>query len=158
MDRIQRPALRRVFFALLFLSPLAFVGCATYRIVPGDAIALRSDLRVRFTSPRTLVVHSPRGDSLRIENVTELRGRVVEHFGDMITIEASRVRVSYSRTQRRLASGAVVTIPVQLVEVHENRPVRTLFLLLGVVSLVGILIAAAAPDPAPPAPKNTQKY
>ena len=157
MNRIARPSRyhRRVGRALTLLAPLVLVGCASYRTVFGDAVAPSADLRIQFAPPRTLVVHSRNGDSTTVEEVIELRGKVVERSGDMITLEASRARTADSGALQRFGSGAVVRVPLQeFVEVREARTGRTV-LLFSVLLGVGLLIVAAiVSEPAPPPPKE----
>lgn len=158
MDRIARPSRyhRRVGHALALLAPLTLAGCASYRTVFGDAVAPSADLRIQFAPPRTLVVHSRDGDSTTVEEAIELRGKVVERSGDMITLEASRARTADSGALQRFGSGAVARVPVQeFVEVREVRTGRTVLLVSGLLwAAVLILVAATGSEPAPPPPKG----
>ncbi len=161
MDRIACPSRyrRRVGRVLALLATLTLAGCASYRTVFGNAVAPSADLRIQFAPPRTLVVHSRNGDSTTVEEVIELRGKVVERSGDMITLEPSRARTADSGALQRFESGAVVRVPQQeFVEVREARTGRTVLLLsvlLGAVVLV--IVAATASEPAPPPPKEPKE-
>ena len=156
MNRIARPSRyhRRVGRALALLAPLTLAGCASYRTVSGDAVAPSADLRIQFAPPRTLVVHSRNGDSTTVEEVIELRGKVVERSGDMITLEVSRARTADSGALQRFGSGAVVRVPLQEVELREARIGRTLLLVVGLLGAVLVVAAATADGPPPPPPKE----
>ena len=102
-----------------------------------------------------MVVHSRNGDSTTVEEVIELRGKVVERSGDMITLEASRARTADSGALQRFGSGAVVRVPQQeFVEVREARTGRTVLLLSFLLGAVVLVIVAATSEPAPPPPKE----
>ena len=156
MNRIARPSRyhRRVVRSLALLATLTLAGCASYRTVFGNAVAPSADLRIQFAPPRTLVVHSRNGDSTTVEEVIELRGKVVERSGGMITLEVSRARTADSGALQRFGSGAVVRVPLQEVEVREARTGRTALLISVLLGAVVLLISAAtASEPAPPPPK-----
>ena len=160
MNRIARPSRyhRRVGRALALLAPLTLAGCASYRTVFGDAVAPSTDVRIQFAPPRTLVVHSRNGDSTTVEEVIELRGKVVERSGDMITLEVSRVRTADSGALQRFGSGAVVRVPVQeFVEVREARTGRTVLLLSALLGVGLLIVAAIVSEPAPPPPKEPKE-
>ncbi len=158
MNRIARLSRyhRRVGRSLALLATLTLAGCASYRTVFGNAVAPSADLRIQFAPPRTLVVHSRNGDSTTVEEVIELRGKVVERSGDMITLEASHARTADSGAVQRFGSGAVVRVPQQeFVEVREARTGRTVLLLSLLLGAAVLVIAAAtASEPAPPPPKG----
>ncbi len=160
MNRIARPSRyhRRVGHALALLAPLTLAGCASYRTVFGDAVAPSADLRIQFAPPRTLVVHSRNGDSTTVEQVIELRGKVLERSEDIITLEPSRARTADSGAVQRFGSGAVVRVPQQeFVEVREARTGRTVLLLSALLGVVLLIVAATASEPAPPPPKEPKE-
>jgi hypothetical protein len=156
MDRIALPSSyhRQIGRPLLILAALALPGCATYRTVPGDAVAPSEELRIPFSPPRTLVVHGLNGDSTTVEEVTELLGKVVERSADMITLEVSRAHTAGSRAVQRFGRGAVVSVPVQEVEIREAQAGRTALLVLGLLGAFLAIIAVATHDSSPPPPSN----
>jgi len=162
MDQTIRPLSRRrrLCRVVLFLAPLAFAGCVGYRTTGVLVAGPGEGIRLRFTSPRTVVVHSPTADSIQVKNVVELTGRVVERTPELITLEVSRARTSDSRSQRRFGSGAVVSVVPEdaTVGVQENRPARTVALVLALLGAAVLVAAATAPDPPPPEPKESSKY
>ena len=70
--------------ACVFLS-----ACSAYRITRTDEIALNSTVRVQFHEATHLVFQASDGDSLRVENVIELEGRLVARAEDSVTMVVS---------------------------------------------------------------------
>ena len=160
MERIERARGRSGLARSVGVLLAAFTlgGCATYRTVPGDAAPASAELRVRFSSPRDLVVYTLSGDSTNVANVAQLRGRVVERSEDMITIEPSRTLPEGSKVWQRYGDGAVVKIPMQVVEVRKASGGRTLLLMLALGTLLTVIVAAATYEEPPPPPKDGSKY
>ena len=84
----------------------ALSACSAYQVAPTDRIALNSSVRVRFSAPTNLTFQTAAGDSLVVDDVIELDGRVVAHSGNMITMVASGAKqgVGFTSTSSRFAS------------------------------------------------------
>jgi hypothetical protein len=141
--------------SMALLTVLALSGCTTYRPSPAESVPTPSDVRIQFEPPRSIVVHrSSFSDSLTVPDVIELRGRLIERTGDMLTVEVSRAEMLGSRTPQRFGSGSVARVPIQDLEVKETHTGRTVLLVVGSITLLALLIAALAsesePEPPPP--------
>jgi hypothetical protein len=72
-------------------SLIAGPSCYSYRVAP-TPVPQQAVVRLRFDPPRPLVVVSRGGDTLRMDGVTSLDGRVLNARGDTLNLELAVVR------------------------------------------------------------------
>ena len=71
---------------------ITLAACSTYQVAPEGAVSPNSSVRVQFSAPTSLVFQTEAGDSLHVDDVIELDGRVVTHSGNTIAMVASELR------------------------------------------------------------------
>lgn len=127
--RLPRPA--RATFGCV----IAFVltGCYNYPTARTDQLTERSELRVRFATPIDLTSEQAPGDTVLLQGVRELRGRVVRVEHDSVWLRTTRS-----------TGGVTVGFPADRASIGVKQPdtARTVLAVLGIASAV-ILLALA---------------
>ena len=151
---------RRRGHALLALVGLAATaGCVGYSAVAPEAVTPRTELHLRFVTPRAVTFRTEAGDSLVIGNVIEVRGRLIERMRDSIAMRATHAETGGGEG-RRLGPGATAVVALadvgmQRVDRHVGRTIL-LIAVIGLGLVVGIA-AATYEEPPPPPPKDDVK-
>jgi hypothetical protein len=93
------------------LALVIAAGCHEYR--PARApLQARSTVRVSFDRPRTLTVARSSGDSVRVDDVTQVEGLLRAVRGDTLDIELRSIRPgAAARTVGRRSRAAVTVVP-----------------------------------------------
>lgn len=143
---------RKALPALLLALALGSAGCFGYRPVARNMVVAPAKVRTRFPFARRVAFHSLHGDSVVLEHVVAVEGKVLEAEADSITLRPSRAWIEGSETPWRFSSAATVRLPSQGVELRKVQAGRTVAALLVFIGGIALLIGAATShsDPTPP--------
>ncbi len=123
------------------IAPLAVIvaaGCYSYRLAPVPA-PQHAVVRVRFETPRTVPVVVGRRDTVRLEGVTAVAGRVMAaRGGDTLELALDRVWREAERPSGLPQGGRAVVVP------EPRRPAEQRHFSVGRTLLAAALVAAAA--------------
>lgn len=148
----------RPFRPLHLLIVLTLSGCASHQRVSSADVTPRTEVRVRFDTPRSVILAAPDAGELPLREVTEIRGRVISATADSLRMAVSSARLGGDVTQR-LGAGTTTTIAVagahfERVQRHTGRTIALVgVLVLGAALLIAIATYQEPPPPPPPEPK-----
>ncbi|HET9454654.1 MAG TPA: hypothetical protein VFO66_10260 [Gemmatimonadaceae bacterium] len=149
----------RPFRPLRFLIVLtALSGCASHQRVSSAEVTPRTEVRVRFDTPRSVILAAPDAGELPLREVTEIHGRVISATADSLRMAVSSARLGGEVTQR-LGAGTTTTIAVagahfERVQRHTGRTLALVgVLVLGAALLIAVATYQEPPPPPPPEPK-----
>ena len=128
---------QRSSFALLLVAVLAIASCYTYRAEPAPTVGA-SRVRVRFHPPRPVDVAAPGRDTVRLEGVTELEGRVVAVRGDSL-----HLALESARTASGQAPGLGIARATTVIQLGAGRVVEVRRLDGPRTALAGLAVAGA---------------
>ena len=144
MHRVGRAA-RTLLLAVPVSSSLLTSACTSVRPVRAGRLPAAASVRVRFATARALPADSPAGDTVTLDGVRAVVGRVVAERGDTLALlvqsaEGSRVDGAAGRRV------TVVRSPDDRVEARRFSGWRTAGLVVGVAAVAGaaLLIALIA--------------
>ena len=143
---------------LVLIGLIALTGCVSHRGVTSTEITPRTELSVRFVAPHPLTFRSPSGDTLALDHVIELQGRMLTVTADSITMIAVSADRGAAGVQR-LGPGTMTRFALADVRMQEVRrhPGRTIALVaalaLSLVLLIAVVTYEEPPPPPPPEPK-----
>ena len=142
----------------MLIALTALTGCVSHRGVSSAEITPRSELSVRFVAPHALTFRSRGGDTLALDDVIVLRGRMLAVNADsitMIAVSADRGEAGVQRLgQGTLTRFALADVRMQEIQRHHGRTLALVAALsLGLVLLIAIANYEEPPPPPPPEPK-----
>lgn len=152
---MSRPMLRALHCLLI---PTVLSGCASHHRVTSAEITPRTEVRVRFDTPRSVTFTAPDAAELPVRDVTEIQGRMISGTSDSLRIAASSARLGGEVTQR-FGAGTTTTIAVagahfERVQRHTGRTLALVgVLVFGAALLIAIVTYQEPPPPPPPEPK-----
>jgi hypothetical protein len=143
---------------IILVAVVALSGCVSHRGVTSTEITPRTELSVRFAAPHALTFKSMSGDTLALDHVVELQGRMLTVNGDsitMIAVSADRGAAGVQRFgQGTMTRFALADVRMQEVQRHAGRTIALVVALaLSVVLLIAIATYEEPPPPPPPEPK-----
>jgi hypothetical protein len=143
---------------LVLVALMALTGCVSHRGVTSAEITPRTELSVRFVAPHALTFRSTSGDTLALDHVIELHGRMLTVNADsitMIAVSADRGAAGVQRLgQGTLTRFALADVRMQEVQRHPGRTLALVTALaLSLVLLIAIATYEEPPPPPPPEPK-----
>lgn len=136
---------------------LAAASCTQYKRASPETITPATNVRLTFTAPRTVVVVSPSGDSMAVDSVVRIDGRLLAVAADTFLIAISGAEAARA-LHRAFAVGSTVRVSpgsgrVLYGAFADPRAELAVLVIVGLVVAV-ILLATLAPDPPPePEPK-----
>jgi hypothetical protein len=156
----QRFSMRRnsAYALQVLVAWAAVTGCVSHHAVTSVEITPRTELSVSFATPQALTFSSVHGDTLAVDDVIELQGRMLKANADSITILATRADRAAGGVQR-LGPGTTATFALADARMQEVRrhPGRTIAVVTVLVLSLALVIAVATykepPPPPPPEPK-----
>lgn len=137
---------------------VAVTGCASHRSLNSTELTPRTELRVRFATPRALTFKSGEIAVLLLDDVVELRGQMILTSHDSVRVAAKKVRRRVGETQR-FGVGTTTTFALgdaRFDEVHENTAATMAVIALAALGVI-LLIAVATYEPPPPPPPPEPK-
>jgi hypothetical protein len=147
---------------VVLVAAVTASGCASRSIVTPEQVTPRSELSLHFEPPRAVTLRSDAGETLVLERIVELSGRLIESSEDSILIRATSVKFADGRTE---PFGVGVNTSFARTEVTMEEVAfsagKTIAAVVG-IGLLLVLIASitggSEPDPPPPPPKYDDDY
>jgi hypothetical protein len=144
---------------LVLVAAATATGCVSHSMVTPEVVTPRSELRLRFEPPRVVTLRTGDGETLVLERVEEMRGRIFESQGDSLVIRTTHAKYDGRRT-RQFGTGAVASVAhagVELAEIESNTG-GTIALAIALGLVVALVVAVStATEPPPPPPKESTK-
>jgi hypothetical protein len=120
-------------------------GCHVYRATSAP-LPDGAQVRVRLSSPSAVALALPGRDSVQLEGVTQIDGRVLVVRGDTIRLRATRIRRigTHKRSARDVPKGGTLNVVAEGGNALEVRRLSTGRTVAAVVAgTFGFLVAAA---------------
>lgn len=146
------PHARKALCALFCSLAFGLGGCASYRPASREMVVAPAQVRITFPSPRRVAFYSQHGDSLVLDDIVTVEGKVLETGADSVTMKPSRAWRESTPTPWRLGTVETVRLPLEAVEVKKVNRGRTAVALLVLLGGIGLIVGAATSnsDPTPP--------
>lgn len=142
----------------LLVAVTVLTGCVSHSGIATADITPRTVVSVRFAGPRALVFKSASTDTLAVDDVVELQGRMIRMNADSMTIRTTEIKRAVAGAQQ-LGPGATTTFAMVDVQIRQfqRHPARTFALVvslaLGLALLLAVVTYDEPPPPPPPEPK-----
>lgn len=137
---------------------IVLTGCVSHRIIGSTEATPRTELRIRFATPRALTFKSGDSAVLALDDVVELHGHVISPSRDSIKVAAKTAQSALAGSQR-FGSGTTATFALADARIEEVRVHKAATIVLVTALVFGALLLFAVatyeepPPPPPPEPK-----